>query len=127
VALPLKIIADGHATALYSAVLVTTSLALVCCEVKATTQVKDRRPYAVAALGTAVMALAVTAYAFTGHPAAAILFCTVVFVLGIMINGPTMFAHPTTFPAAVKARYIDVHQATFGLGMALGPTLGVIA
>ncbi|HEY5854054.1 MAG TPA: MFS transporter [Aldersonia sp.] len=127
VALPLKITAEGHPTALYSAVLVTTSLVLVCCELKITTYVKDRRPYAVAALGTAVMGLGVTGYAFTGHSAAAIIVCTVVFVLGIMINGPTMFAHPATFPAAVKARYIGVHQATFGLGMALGPTLGVIA
>jgi hypothetical protein len=44
-----------------------------------------------------------------------------------MINGPTMFAHPAKFPAAVKARYIGAHQATFGLGLALGPVFGVVA
>jgi MFS family permease len=56
-----------------------------------------------------------------------LILSTVVFVFGIMVNGPTMFAYPSTFPAAVKARYIGAQQAMFGLGMALGPVAGVFA
>ncbi|WP_068067741.1 MFS transporter [Nocardia xishanensis] len=127
VALPLNITADGHSTGLYSAVLVTASVVLILCELKITSYVKHLRPPLVGAVGTAIMGLGVAGYSFAGHGAAPILLATVVFVLGVMINGPTMFAYPSTFPAPVKARYIGTHQATFGLGMALGPTLGVLA
>ncbi|WP_067843744.1 MFS transporter [Nocardia lijiangensis] len=127
VALPLNITADGRSTGLYSAVLVTASVVLILCELKITSYVKHLRPPLVGAVGTAIMGLGVAGYSFAGQGAAPILLATVVFVLGVMINGPTMFAYPSSFPAAVKARYIGTHQATFGLGMALGPTLGVLA
>ncbi|QSE84908.1 MFS transporter [Rhodococcus koreensis] len=127
VALPLQITAAGHPTALYSAVLMTASLVLIACELKITSHVTKLRPNTVGAVGTAVMGLGVAAYGLATHSSAAILACTVVFVFGVMINGPTMFAHPAKSPAAVKARYIGAHQATFGLGMALGPALGVLA
>ncbi|MEV0292499.1 MFS transporter [Nocardia sp. NPDC050710] len=127
VALPLDITADGHSTGLYSAVLVTASVVLILCELKITSYVKHLRPNIVGAVGTAIMGLGVAGYALAGHGAAPIILATVVFVFGVMVNGPTMFAYPSTFPAAVRARYIGTHQATFGLGMALGPTLGVLA
>ncbi|MFD0361164.1 MFS transporter [Nocardia sp. GCM10030253] len=127
VALPLNITADGHSTGLYSAVLVTASVVLILCELKITSYVKNLRPNVVGAVGTAIMGLGVAGYTLAGHGAVPIILFTVLFVFGVMINGPTMFAYPSTFPAAVKARYIGTHQATFGLGMALGPTLGVLA
>lgn len=127
VALPLNITADGHSTGLYSAVLVAASVTLILCELKITSYVKHLRPNVVGAVGTAVMGLGVAGYALAGSGAVPILLATVVFVFGVMINGPTMFAYPSTFPAKVRARYIGTHQATFGLGMALGPTLGVLA
>lgn len=127
VALPLNLSAEGFSTGLYSAVLVTASVVLILCELKITAYVKHLRAPLVAAVGTAIMGLGVAGYAFAGFGAAPVLLATVVFVFGVMVNGPTMFAHPSSFPAAVRARYIGTHQATFGLGMALGPTLGVLA
>ncbi|ONH33575.1 MULTISPECIES: MFS transporter [Protofrankia] len=127
VALPLKISDDGHPAALYSAALATSSVTLILCELKITSYVRSWRPNLVGALGTVVMGVGLATYGLATDSAALIIVSTVVFVTGVMINGPTMFAHPARFPAAVKARYIGVHQATFGLGLALGPVLGVLA
>jgi predicted MFS family arabinose efflux permease len=127
VALPLMIKAAGHPEALYSAVLATSSVALVLCELKVTSYVKRLRPHLVGAAGQAVLGLGVAAYGLSTGSPALIVLSTVVFVSGVMISGPTMFAYPATFPAAVKARYIAAQQATFGLGLALGPLFGVFA
>ena len=127
VALPLKITAEGHPTGLYSAVLTTASLILILSELKITTYVKHWKPYYLAGtVGTVLMGLGAAGYGLTSS-AAVIIATTGLFVLGIMVSGPTMFAHPARFPTAVKARYIGAHQAVFGLGLALGPTIGVLA
>jgi predicted MFS family arabinose efflux permease len=126
VTLPLKIVAAGQPTALYSIVLTVSSAVLVLCELKITSYVKSWRPYVAGALGTLIMGLGVAAYGLGGNPGVIVLG-TVVFVFGVMISGPMMFAHPATFPAAMRSRYIGVHQAVFGLGLALGPVLGVLA
>lgn len=127
VALPLKISSEGLPTGLYNAVLVTAAAVLILCELKITSYVTRLPGYIAATAGTAVMGLGVAGFGVSGGSAAALVVCTVVFVFGIMINGPTMFAYPATFPAPVKARYVSAHQATFGLGMALGPLFGVAA
>jgi MFS family permease len=126
VALPLKIRAEGHPAALYSVVLATSSLILILCELKITSYVKHRLPNVLGAAGTALMGLGLAGYGLATHSGILIILSTVVFVSGVMVSGPTMFAHPAKFPAAVKARYIGAHQATFGLGLALGPTFGVL-
>jgi predicted MFS family arabinose efflux permease len=127
VALPLMIRADGHSATLYSAVLATTSVILIVCELKITTYVKHWSPHVIGAAGTALMGLGLASYGLATSSSALIFLSTAVFVAGLMINGPTMFAHPAKFPVTVKARYIGAHQATFGLGMALGPVFGVVA
>ncbi|GAA1163245.1 MFS family permease [Kitasatospora gansuensis] len=127
VALPLKITEEGHPAALYSGVLTASSVILILCELKITSYVKGWKPYVAGAGGTALMGLGVAGYGLPFGSSVTIVACTVLFVFGVMTSGPTMFAHPATYPAAVKARYIAAHQATFGLGMALGPTLGVFA
>lgn len=127
IALPLKISSEGHSTGLYSAVLVTASALLVLFELKITTYVVRWPGYVAATVGTVLMGLGVAGFGVSGGSAVALVAFTVVFVFGIMINGPTMFAYPATFPAPVKARYVSAHQATFGLGMAVGPLFGVAA
>jgi MFS family permease len=127
IALPLKISSEGHSTGLYSAVLVTASALLILSELKITTYVTRWPGYVAATAGTVLMGLGVAGFGVSGGSAVALVACTVLFVFGIMINGPTMFAYPATFPAAVKARYLSAHQATFGLGMAVGPLFGVAA
>jgi MFS family permease len=127
VALPLKIHAEGHSTGLYSAVLVTSAAVLILCELKITAYVSRWPGYLAATVGTALMGVGVAGFGVSGGSAVALVACTIVFVFGIMINGPTMFAYPATFPPPVRARYISAHQTTFGLGMALGPLFGVAA
>jgi MFS family permease len=127
IALPLKIRSEGHSTGLYSAVLVTASAVLILCELKITTYVIRWPGYVAATAGTVLMGLGVAGFGVGGGSAVALIAFTIVFVFGIMINGPTMFAYPATFPAPVKARYVSAHQATFGLGMAVGPLFGVAA
>lgn len=127
VALPLKLLAEGHPAALYSAVLTTSSTVLILFELKITTYVRHWPPYLAGASGTALMGLGLAGYGLAGRSVAVIIISTVVFVFGLMVCGPSTFAHPSRFPAAVRARYIGVHQAMFGLGLALGPTLGVLA
>ncbi|MGC4890623.1 MFS transporter [Micromonospora sp. DT227] len=127
VVLPLKISAEGHSTGLYSGVLVTASIVLILCELKITASVARWPGHVAATAGTVLMAVGAASFGVSGGSAVALVACTVVFVFGTMINGPTMFAYPATFPAPVNARYISAHQATFGLGMAAGPLVGVAA
>jgi MFS family permease len=127
VALPLMISAEGHPAALYSAALATLSVTLILFELKITTYVMSWPPHIVGAAGTALVGLGAAGYWLAARSAPLIIFCTVVFVFGVMVSGPTMFAHPAKFPVAVRARYLGAQQATFGLGSALGPTLGVLA
>ncbi|WP_158273778.1 MFS transporter [Micromonospora sp. RP3T] len=127
VVLPLKISTEGHSTGLYSGVLVTASIVLILCELKITASVVRRPAHVAATAGTVLMAVGAASFGVSGGSAVALVACTVVFVFGTMINGPTMFAYPATFPAPVNARYISAHQATFGLGMAAGPLVGVAA
>ncbi|BFV55309.1 MFS transporter [Kitasatospora sp. CMC57] len=127
VALPLKLTEEGHPAALYSGLLTASSVILILCELKITSYLKGWKPYLAGAGGTALMGLGVAGYGLPFGSGVTITACTVLFVFGVMTSGPTMFAHPATHPAAVRTRYIAAHQATFGLGLALGPTLGVLA
>jgi predicted MFS family arabinose efflux permease len=126
-ALPLKIASEGLPTALYSIVLAESSLILILLELKITTYVRHWPGHLVGAAGTALVGLGVAGYGVVTHSPVMIVLSTVVFVLGVMISGPTMFAYPATFPVAVRARYVGTQYAMFGLGSALGPTLGVLA
>jgi predicted MFS family arabinose efflux permease len=127
VALPLKITAEHHPPALYSVVLVTASVTLILCELKITSYVTRWPGYVAATVGTALMGLGVAGYGLSSSSVVLLIVSTVIFVFGIMVNGPTMFAYPATFPTAIKARYVGAQQAMFGLGMALGPLFGVVA
>ncbi|KXK62430.1 transporter [Micromonospora rosaria] len=125
--LPLKVAAAGHPPALYSAALVTSSVLVILCELKVTTYVSTWVAAVAAAGGTTVMSLGIAGYAFVDVSAALVIVATVVFVSGMMVSGPTLWAHPAKAPAAVKGRYIGASQAVFGLGSAIGPVVGVFA
>jgi MFS family permease len=124
--LPLKITGDGGPTVLYSIVLAQSSLILILSEMKITTYTRRRRPRYVVAVGTMLMGLGVAAYTPATGSGAAIVLGTVVFVLGVMVSGPTAFAYPARFPVQLRARYLGAKYATFGLGQAIGPAAGVL-
>jgi hypothetical protein len=125
VTLPLKITAEGHPTVVYSIVLAASSIILITCELAITARVQHWPAHVTAGVGTVLFALGLTGFGLPSASIVAILASTVVFVGGVMTSGPTKFAHPAKFPAAVKGRYIAASQAMFGLGMAIGPAVGV--
>lgn len=127
VALPLQIVADGHPAALYSAVLATSSVVLIVCELKITTYIVKWPPQLAGFLGHFVFALGVGGYGLSTGSSALVLVSTLLFVSGLMISGPSMFAHPAKSPAPVKARYVGASHAVIGLASAIGPAFGVFA
>jgi MFS family permease len=75
-------------------------------------------------LGFALVGAGVACYALPIGPAA-IVIGTLVWSIGEIIGGPTVFAYPgTAGPEQLKGRYIGSFQFMFGLGSALGPMLG---
>ncbi|MFJ9691408.1 MFS transporter [Kitasatospora sp. NPDC101183] len=75
-------------------------------------------------LGFALVGAGVACYALP-IGAAAIVLGTLVWSIGEIIGGPTVFAYPgTAGPEHLKGRYIGSFQFVFGLGSALGPMLG---
>jgi MFS family permease len=124
---PLKLAVAGHPTVVYSGVLVLASVILVATELKVTAYVARWPTSLVAGLGTVVFSLGLAGYGMLSRSVGTLVICTVVFVTGVMLSGPTMFAHPATAPAALRGRYLGASQATFGLGSALGPAVGVLA
>jgi MFS family permease len=127
VALPLEIVADGHSTALYSAVLTTSSLVLISCELKITSYVTRWNPRLAVGLGHVVFALGVGGWGLASGSSALVIISTVLFVSGLMMSGPSMFAFPAKAPSPVKARYVGTAHAVIGLSSALGPAIGVFA
>lgn len=125
--LPLKITSEGHSATVYSVVLTLSSTILITCELWITTYVRHWLPSLAGGLGTALMAFGLAGYGLPGGWVALILLSTVVFVTGMMVSGPSMNAQPAKAPAAVKGRYIAASQAIFGIGMAVGPAVGVLA
>ncbi|WP_333766945.1 MFS transporter [Streptomyces sp. IBSBF 2435] len=125
IALPLQIKADDYPTGLYSAVLTVSSLVLITCELKITTYILRVPTHTAVAVGHMVNSIGFAVYGLAAHSPAFIMIGAVFEVSGLMVAGPSMFAHPATFPAALKARYIGTMQATAGLAAALGPLFAV--
>jgi MFS family permease len=125
VALPLQIKADDYPTGLYSAVLTVSSVVLITCELKVTTYILRIPTHTAVLVGHLVNALGFVGYALSAHSPVYLVAGAVLEVAGVMIAGPSMYAHPATFPPALKARYIGVMQAATGLAAALGPLITV--
>jgi MFS family permease len=125
--LPLEIAADGRSELVYSAVLALSAGLVISCELLVTRHVQNRRPAIVATAGVALLAIGLAGYGLAGG--LWLLFATtLVGVLGQIVSGPTMFAHPQRVAKpASRGRYTGATHAMFGLGTALGPVLGVLA
>ncbi|KQV17152.1 MULTISPECIES: MFS transporter [unclassified Kitasatospora] len=127
ISLPLEIVHDGYSTGLYSAVLTASSVVLITCELKITAYIIRIPTYLAVGLGHLVNSIGLAVYGLAVHSGVFVLFGAVLAVSGLMIAGPSMFAHPATFPAESKARYLGTMQAVVGLASAIGPLLGVFA
>ena len=124
--LPLKIRAESYSSVVYSAVLAVSGVLVVTCELLVTRRVQTWPPAYAGVGGILLLALGLTAYGPRGG--LALLFgATVVGVLGQIVAGPTMFAHPSRVaPGAARGRYTGASHAAFGLGSAAGPFFGVL-
>jgi MFS family permease len=126
VALPLKVAADHHSTALYSAILTSCSVVLITCELKITSYIVKWPPPLAVGLGHLCFGLGFIGWWLSGNPVV-IIASAAVSVAGLMMSGPSMFARPAKAPARVKARYLGTSQALVGLSASIGPILGVLA
>ncbi|GAA2088883.1 MFS transporter [Kitasatospora saccharophila] len=127
ISLPLEIVHDDYPTWLYSAVLTASSLVLITCELKITAYITRIPTHLAVGVGHLVNSIGLAAYGLAVHSGAFVLFGAVLAVSGLMIAGPSMFAHPATFPDGSKARYLATMQAAAGLASAVGPLFGVWA
>ncbi len=125
VSLPLEIVRDGYPTWLYSAVLATSSVILISCELKITAYITRIPTYLAVGAGHALNAIGLAVYGLAVHAGAFVVLGMVVYVAGMMTAAPSMFAHPATFPAALKARYLAAMHAVTGLAGAVAPLFGV--
>lgn len=127
VALPLKITADGHPTELYSFVLATSSIVLITCELWITAYIVKFPASLSVFVGHVIFALGFAGWGIAGGNVALLVVSTMLFVLGLMSSGPTMFARPAKVPARYRPRYLGVMNAVTGLSSAIAPALGVFA
>ncbi|MFE2145653.1 MFS transporter [Streptomyces sp. NPDC059456] len=125
IALPLELAEDHYPTGFYSTVLTVSSVVLITCELKITAYLSRLPKHVRVISGHLVEAVGLAVYALSPRSGAFTITGAVLVVCGIMIAAPSMFAHPATFPAAVKARYIGTMQAVGGAASALAPLFGV--
>ncbi|WP_030304341.1 MFS transporter [Streptomyces katrae] len=125
IALPLELAEDDYPTSFYSTVLTVSSVVLITCELKITAYLSRLPKHVRVITGHLVEAVGLAVYGLTARSGAFTITGAVLVVCGIMIAAPSMFAHPATFPAAVKARYIGTMQAVGGAASALAPLFGV--
>ncbi|WP_369777165.1 MFS transporter [Streptomyces sp. R33] len=125
IALPLELAEDDYPTSFYSTVLTVSSVVLITCELKITAYLSRLPKHVRVITGHLVEAVGLAVYGLTSRSGAFTITGAVLVVCGIMIAAPSMFAHPATFPAAVKARYIGTMQAVGGAASALAPLFGV--
>jgi len=124
--LPLKLRAESDSSAVYSAVLALSAALVITSELFVTRRVQRWRTTHAAGGGIVLLAVGLAAY---GPSAGLVLLfaATAVGVLGQMMSGPTMFAHPTRVaPPGAGGRYAGAAHAMFGLGCAAGPFAGVL-
>ncbi|MFF4015219.1 MFS transporter [Streptomyces sp. NPDC001843] len=124
--LPVDLEKAGHPTSLYSGVLTLSSAVLISFELAVTARVSRWRASTAATVGTFVYCLGIAGYGLPGSVPALVLLTTAVSVGGLMISGPTLWAHPAKADEKVRGRYIAASQTVFGLGSAVGPALGML-
>ncbi|HEY2442092.1 MAG TPA: MFS transporter [Streptosporangiaceae bacterium] len=124
-ALPLAIHRADVSLWWYSAVVSINALMVVTCEVFLTkfTQKWPLRITAVTAFG--LLAVGYAVYAIQIAPAFLVIG-TLIWTLSEIVGAPTAFAYPSMVaPPGMQGRYIGAMQSALGLGMTIGPIVGV--
>ncbi|WP_410612610.1 MFS transporter [Amycolatopsis sp. lyj-109] len=124
--LPLNIVSAGYPVGLYSTVLVISSVVLITCELKITTYIVRIPKYVAGLTGNLVSGLGFTLYGLIAQHPFFVLAGALFAVSGLMIHGPSTAAHPATFPAEVRSRYIATKETLSGLAATIGPVLALV-
>ena len=123
--LPLAMKEAGLSTGWYAAVVSLNGFVVITCELVLTRWVQHWRVRRVVAAGFLLLGAGLSIYALP-FGAAVFVVGTLVWTLGEIVGGPTMFAYPgRVAPEGHLGRYVGAMQAMFGLGAAIGPVIGV--
>ncbi|MCP2337456.1 MFS transporter [Actinomadura rupiterrae] len=123
--LPLAVKAAGHPTVVYGSLVALNGFIVIACELPLTKKTQNWPARAVGVAGLALLAGGLALY-WVPLGIAALVLATVVWSLGEIVGGPTMFAYPAkAAPDGLRGRYLGSAHAMFGLGAALGPVAGV--
>ncbi|MFC6422066.1 MFS transporter [Ornithinimicrobium tianjinense] len=125
--LPLQLSAVGHGPSLYAAILSLGAVTLVVLELPVTTATRSWPVPAAVLVGTVVFGLSFALYGLAPHVAALVLLSAVLAVAGTTVSAPRLWSFPSGEPEALRPAMFAVSQAAFGVGMALGPVVGVSA
>lgn len=123
--LPLAMRAEGLILAWYVALVVLNSVIVICFELLMTKVTQRWQPRIVVMLGFVLLGGGMSLYSV---PWGAGIFVagTLVWTLGEIVAGPTVFAYPAMVaPEGFRARYLGTSQAMFALGVAVGPAAGI--
>ncbi len=124
--LPLTLRDEGFPTVIYSTVITIGVIVMVTSELQVTKATQHWPAYRAGALGSLLLGIGLIGYGLPGG-IFMVVAATVVNEVGQMIGGPTVFAWPAkAAPAGLEGRYLGSALATFGLGQAVGPVLGVL-
>lgn len=125
--LPLFLRQRGLAAAVYGGLLAFNSVVVIVGQLPVTSVVQRYQPRVIAVTGIVLTGAGMTLYAPRwGLPG--LVIATLAWSIAECVSTPTMFySYPAqAAPAGLRARYIGASQASFQVGYALGPTLGVL-
>lgn len=122
--LPLDVESSGVAVLWYTVAVSLNGFVVIAFELP-TTKITQNWPFRVTiGLGFALMGIGVAVYALPLTPAV-IVIGTLVWSIGEIIGGPSMFAYPAVIaPDRNKSHYLGAFHFVFGLGAAIGPMAG---
>lgn len=124
-ALPLAIHNAGVSLWWYDAVVSLNAVMVVTCEVFLTKYTQNWPLRVTAVTAFSLLAVGYAVYAIKIVPAFLVIG-TLIWTLSEIIGAPTAFAYPAMVaPAGFRGRYFGAMQSALGIGMAVGPILGV--
>jgi MFS family permease len=124
-ALPLAIVHAKLSLWWYSAVVTLNAVVVASCEVLATKYVQNWPLRLTALAGFGLVALGYGVYDIAILPVFLIIG-TLIWTCSEIIGAPTTFAYPgMVAPPNMRGRYFGAMQSTFGVGIAVGPIIGV--
>ncbi|MXM65816.1 MFS transporter [Streptomyces sp. HUCO-GS316] len=125
--LPLAVRAHGFDTFVYGSLVAVNGAIVILCELVVTRKVQRWSARIAAVTGILAVGAGLSAYALP-LGVAGLVTATVVWSVGEIIGSPTMTAYPAlAADPENRSRYLGAAQATFGIGSAVGPAVGVAA